>query len=84
MTIVTSRVSQSCGGEVLSLPEEVAFGRDLEVTIERSGNVLTVYPGPPSHLARPSVAEMLATLDALPKPSEIQERDDIWPERPGL
>ena len=84
MAIVTSRIFQSGDGEVLSLPQEVAFGRELEVTIERSGDVLKIYPGPAFQLRRPSIAEMLATRDALPKPSEIQQRDDIWPERPGL
>ena len=78
MTTVTSRVFRSGNSEAVRLPKDVAFGRDVEVTIVRSGDVLTIYP------KRPSIAEMLAKLDALPKPGEIQERDDIWPERPGL
>ncbi|MBV8683988.1 MAG: AbrB/MazE/SpoVT family DNA-binding domain-containing protein, partial [Caulobacteraceae bacterium] len=61
------------------LPKEVAFEPDTEVTIVRSGDVLTIYP------ARPSIAEMVAKLDALPKPATIEARDDEpLPERDGL
>ena len=84
MAVVTSRVFQSVDGEVLSLPEAVAFGRELDVTIERSGDVLTIYPGQKSLPTRSSIGQMLAALQALPKPGDIQERDDIWPDRPGL
>ena len=84
MTTVTGRIVQGEDCDILVLPRDVAFGRELAVTIERLGDVLTVRPALPSDRERPSIAEMLATLDALPKPSEIQERDDIWPERPGL
>ena len=79
MTTVTSRVFRSGNSEAVRLPKDVAFGRDVEVTIVRSGDVLTIYP------KRPSIKEMLAELDKLPKPSEIEERDpDIWPDRDGL
>lgn len=75
MPTVTSRTFRSGNSEALRLPKEVAFGRDVEVTIVRSGDVLTIYP------KRQSVKEMLRKLDELPKPGEIQERDDIWPDR---
>lgn len=78
MATVTSRVFRSGNSEAVRLPKDVAFGRDMEVTIVRSGDVLTITP------KRPSVAELLKALDALPAPGEIQERDDIWPDRPGL
>ena len=79
MTTVTSRVFRSGNSEAVRLPKGVAFGRDVEVTIVRSGDVLTITP------KRLSVQEMLAALDKLPVPSEIQERDpDIFPDRPGL
>ncbi|HEY0435456.1 MAG TPA: AbrB/MazE/SpoVT family DNA-binding domain-containing protein [Phenylobacterium sp.] len=79
MTTVTSRVFRSGNSEAVRLPKDVAFGRDVEVTIVRSGDVLTIYP------KRPSIQEMLAELDRLPVPGKIEERDpDIWPDREGL
>ena len=79
MATVTSRVFRSGNSEAVRLPKDVAFGRDIEVTIVRSGDVLTITP------KRPSVEEMARKLRALPKPSEVEERDpDIFPDRPGL
>ena len=79
MATVTSRVFRSGNSEAVRLPKDVAFGRDIEVTIVRSGDVLTITP------KRPSVAEMLRRLRELPKPSDFEERDaDIFPDRPGL
>ncbi len=79
MTTVTSRVFRSGNSEAVRLPKGVAFGRDVEVTIVRSGDVLTITP------KRSSIKEMVQRLRELPVPSEIQERDpDIFPYRPGL
>jgi hypothetical protein len=47
-------------GEFLLLPPEVAFGLDVAVTIVRSGDVLTIYPGGA----------------AIPGPTEPPERPD--------
>lgn len=78
MTIVSSRIFRSGNSEAVRLPKDVAFGRDMEVTIVRTGDVLTITP------KRMSVQDGLNKLDALPTPGEIQERDDVWPDRPGL
>ncbi|WP_293908167.1 AbrB/MazE/SpoVT family DNA-binding domain-containing protein [Phenylobacterium sp.] len=78
MPMVTSRIFRSGNSEAVRLPKDVAFGRDMEVTIVRTGDVLTIRP------TRPSVQEMLKKLDELPAPDEIQKRDDFWPDRPGL
>lgn len=79
MPTVTSKVFRSGNSEAVRLPKEVAFGRDMEVTIVRNGDVLTITP------KRLSVAEMLNLLDELPLPDELEERDpDIFPDRPGL
>ena len=45
MPTATSRTAMDEYGEFLLLPPEVAFGLDVEVTIVRSGDVLTIYPG---------------------------------------
>jgi antitoxin VapB len=77
--IVTSRTFRSGNSEALRLPREVAFGTGVELTLVRSGDVLTVYP------KRQSIAEMIRRLDELPAPDRVQERDVIEaPERPGL
>lgn len=79
MATVTSKVFRSGNSEAVRLPKDVAFGKDIEVTIVRSGDVLTIYP------KRPSLEEMFAKLESLPKPDQVQERDEIiWPDRSGL
>lgn len=79
MTQATTRTFKSGNSEAVRLPREVAYGGDVELTVVRSGDVLTIYP------ARAPVAEMLARLAILPKPPEIEVRDDEeLPERPGL
>ena len=79
MTTVTSRVFRSGNSEAVRLPKAVAFGQDVEVTIVKTGDVLTISP------KRPSIREMVRRLRELPVPSEIHERDpDIFPGRPGL
>jgi antitoxin VapB len=82
MSVVNSRTFRSGNSEAVRLPKDVAFGRDIEVTIVRSGDVLTIYPKKQEKL---SVAEMLKRLAELPKPSEIEKRDEEpLPEPPGL
>jgi antitoxin VapB len=79
MAAVTSRTFRSGNSEAVRLPKDVAYGEDIDVTIVRSGDVITIYP------ARMSVAEMLRRLDELPGPGEIEARDvEELPEPPGL
>ncbi len=79
MTTVTSKVFRSGNSEAVRLPKEVAFGRDVEVTIVKTGEVLTISP------KRPSIVEMVRRLRELPVPSEVEVRDsDIFPDRLGL
>ena len=79
MSIATSRTFRSGNSEAVRLPRDVAYGRDVEVTIVRSGDVLTIYPA-----VRP-IAEVAKRLAALPRPPVIEVRDEEeLPERPGL
>lgn len=79
MTTVTSKTFRSGNSQAVRLPREVAYADGVELTITRSGDVLTMRP------KRPSLAEMFAKLDALPKPTDIEVRDtEEIPERPGL
>lgn len=79
MATATSRTFRSGNSEAVRLPRDLAFGPDVELTLVRSGDVLTIYP------TRMSVADLVAALNQLPRPSSIEVRDeDIFPERPGL
>jgi antitoxin VapB len=76
MPIVTSRTFKSGNSEAVRLPRDVAFGADVEVTIIRSGEVLTVYP------KRPRIGDLVGRLEAMPKPPTIESRDNSTiPER---
>ena len=79
MSVVDSRTFRSGNSEAIRLPKAVAFGQDIELTIVRSGDVLTIYP------TRPPIGDLIATLAALPRPDAIEVREDEeLPERAGL
>jgi antitoxin VapB len=79
MTIARTRTFRSGNSEAVRLPKEVAFGHNVELTIVRSGDVMTIYP------AATSVTDMIARLRELPVPPAIERRDDEeLPERHGL
>ena len=79
MAQAKSKTFRSGNSEALRLPREVAFGRDVELTIVRSGDVLTIYP------SRPSLSELVSELKRLPRPDSIEERDvEPLPEPAGL
>jgi antitoxin VapB len=79
MTTVTSKTFRSGNSQAVRLPREVAYPDGVELTITRSGDVVTMRP------KRPSIAEMFAKLDALPVPTDIEVRDtEEIPERTGL
>ena len=79
MTSCKSRTFKSGNGEAVHLPKAVAYGAEIEVTIIRSGDVITIYP------ARPPITELATRLAALTAPSEIEVRDmEVIPEPPGL
>ena len=64
--------------QAVRLPKDVAFGRDVEVTIVRSGDVLTIFP------RRRPIGDLIARLANLTQPADIERRDDDLPERSGL
>jgi antitoxin VapB len=79
MGVVSSRTFRAGNSEAVRLPKAVAFGEELDVTIVRSGEVLTIYP------TRPSVADLVAQLAKLPRPKNVERRDvEPIPERRGL
>lgn len=79
MSIAKSRTFRSGNSEAVRLPKDVAFGAEVEVTIVRSGDVLTIYP------ATTSLIEMAARLNAMPRPQSIEVRDvEDLADRDGL
>ena len=81
MTVITSRTFRSGNSAAVRLPKEVAYGEDIEVTIERNGNVLMIMPK-----RKRSIAEMLARMAEIGAPEDgVQKREPIEvPERPGI
>jgi len=79
MPIVRSRTFRSGNSQAVRLPREIAFPEGTEVTIVRSGEVMTIYP------TKPPISEMIERLLSLPGPDAIEVRDtEEIPERPGL
>ena len=81
MTTAKAKTFRNGNSEAVRIPREMAFGEGVELTLERCGDVLTLYP------TRKTVsgAELVAALDALPAPDYVEVRDvEPLPERPGL
>lgn len=79
MTIARSRTFRSGNSEAVRLPKDVAFGDGIELVVVRSGDVITMYP------AGTTIPAMLDRLKALPRPREVEQRDEEpLPERKGL
>ncbi|MGE3302344.1 MAG: antitoxin [Hyphomonadaceae bacterium] len=79
MPIFKSRTFRSGNSEAVRLPSGAALGQDVDVTIVRSGDVLTIYP------VRMTLAELAKRLEALPAPPHTETRDtDEIPERSTL
>jgi antitoxin VapB len=79
MTVARSRTFRIGNSEAIRLPRDVAFGKDVELVIVRSGDVMTIYP------AAMSMPAMIERLRALPAPPTVERRDEEeLPERPRL
>ncbi len=79
MPTATTRTFRSGNSEAVRLPRDMAFGPDVELTLVRSGDVLTITP------RRMSPRELVRRLRELPAPSSVGMRDEIEiPERDGL
>lgn len=79
MPVAKTRTFKSGNSEALRLPRDLAFGGDVEVTMIRSGDVLTVFP------SRGSIQDLVQRLSELPRPNAVEVRDDEpLPERPDL
>jgi antitoxin VapB len=80
MIEVDSKTFKSGNSEALRLPKEVALGPNVEVTIRKVGDVLTIVP------KRKTMADLVDRLREIgPPPDGVQKRIKIqFPKRPGL
>lgn len=85
MNAVSSRTFRSGNSVALRLPRALGIEADVEMRIEKEGNTLLVRPARDAAAERAKVARLVAALQALPAPDEIQRREPIeFPDRPGL
>ena len=76
---VRTRTFKSGNSEAVRLPQDMAFGVGVELTLERSGDVLTL------RRVRPTMAQVIEELRTLPAPGAVEVRDmEPLPEREGL
>lgn len=81
MTTTRVKTFRTGDSEAVRIPKEMSFGEGVELTLERNGDVLKLYPTR-THITG---AELVARLNALPSPDYVEVRDDEpLPERPGL
>lgn len=70
----TTRVFKSGNSQAVRIPAELAYeNTDMEMTITRHGDAITIYPSS----ARQSMEEMFAALRALPKATLLEQTDRI-------
>ncbi len=80
MSTVRTKAFRSGNSIAVRLPKEVAFEDGTELVVERSGDIVTIYPAPAG-----SLSELVERLNRLPRPSNIDVRDaDQIPEPKGL
>ena len=85
MEPVPSKTFKSGNSVAVRLPKGVAFPPDTPVLIERDGDTLTIRPTLDREAEKRRLAELVATLKALPRPPEVEVREPIeFPDRPGL
>jgi virulence-associated protein VagC len=81
VTKASTRAVQGPEGETVQLPKEVAFGEDgLELTVERHGDVVTIYPARKRFEA---MIERLIALGPLPEEQKFVRPPFEAPLRPG-
>jgi antitoxin VapB len=65
--MATTRVFKSGNSQAVRIPAELAYdSNDMELTIARSGDVITIYP------ARAGIEDMIAALRALPPVTKLE------------
>jgi virulence-associated protein VagC len=86
MGIVDSKTFKSGDSVAVQLPQEIAFAADIDVTIERRGDVITIRPANDTAEALAHNRRLVAMLRAIGPADEVEKYDSTLtgPERPGL
>ena len=72
-----SKTFKSGNSEALRLPKEVALGINVEVTIRKDGDTLTIRPK-----QKKTLGDLVEALAKLPKPGKPMKRERIiFPKR---
>jgi antitoxin VapB len=75
-----SKTFKSGNSEAVRLPKEVALGINVEVTIRKNGDTLTIKPK-----RKKTLGGLVEALAKLPKPDKPMKRERIiFPKRRGL
>jgi antitoxin VapB len=87
MTVsVNARTFKSGNSEAVRLPKGIGFGIGADVSIERSGDTLTIRPIADPERERAELDRFLADMLAIGTPPDgVQSRPPFeWIDRPGL
>jgi antitoxin VapB len=68
----STRIFKSGNSQAVRIPAEIAYANtDMELTITRLGDVITIFP------AQQNLEDAVAALRAIPKPSRVEIREPI-------
>ena len=85
MNAVSSKTFKSGNSIAVRLPKEIAYPADINVVIERAGDVLTIRPSLDPAAEKRKLLDLVEALRAIGPADEIQKREPIeFPDRPGL
>ncbi len=85
MIQVATWTFRSGNSEAVRLPKSIGYGRDIDVLVERNGDVITIRPLTDAAAERQKVLDFVTRLRALPAPGVLEARDTSeLPEPRGL
>lgn len=80
MAVSSTKAFKTGNSIAVRLPKEIAFEEGTELVVERSGDVLTIYPA-----KKKNMADLVEELRRMPRPPYVEERDtEELPEPKGL
>lgn len=79
MNAINSKTFKSGNSVALRLPKALGVPEDMEMTIERRGDSFIVRPARDPAEEKRKVLKLIATLNALPSPGEVEVREPPVP-----
>jgi antitoxin VapB len=85
MGIIETKTFKSGNSVALRLPKSLGIKADVAMQVEQRGRDLVIRAVKDPVEEKRLLMELIAELDALPKPPYIEKREPIeFPDRPGL